>query len=255
MARSWDADSYHKVSGPMEAMGAKVVDRLPLQGDEVVLDAGCGTGRVTRLLASRLPEGRVIAVDLDPAMVERARTELADLANVEVRQTDLVALEVDEPVDAVLSTATFHWILDHERLFDRLFHALEPGGTLVAQCGGAGNIANVLDAAAEVGGRPEWREFLGGWERPTRYATAEQTEEVLRETGFVDIRCWLEPAPQRPEDPFTYLSTICCGAHLEQLPEERREDFVRDVIAAMPEPDVVEYVRLNIDARRPTPSA
>jgi len=135
----------------MEAMGLAVLRRLPLRGDETVLDAGCGSGRVTAHLVERLPRGRVIAVDLSPGVVEVARAQLGDGADVRI--ADLVTLELEQPVDAIVSTATFHWILDHGRLFRRLFELLAPGGRIVAQCGGHGNIARALAAAAEVAAR------------------------------------------------------------------------------------------------------
>ena len=136
--RDWNAESYQRISAPMEAMGREVLDRLELRGDERVLDAGCGTGRVTAALVERLPRGEVVAVDGSPAMVAEARERLGP--GVEVFAADLLELELDRPVDAILSTATFHWIADHDRLFERLFAALRPGGRIVAQCGGAGNV-------------------------------------------------------------------------------------------------------------------
>ena len=122
MPRDWDAATYQRLSAPLEAMGGDVLWRLRLDGDETVLDAGCGTGRVTAVLAERLPRGRVIAVDGSPAMVAEARKRLPD--TVEVLEQDLLELAVDEPVDAIVSTATFHWIGDHDRLFARLQKAL-----------------------------------------------------------------------------------------------------------------------------------
>ena len=91
--------------------------------------------RVTAALAERVPRGHVIAVDGSPAMVE-ARERLGP--GVEVFAADLLELELDEPVDAILSTATFHWIADHDRLFSERLFALRPGGRIVAQCGGGG---------------------------------------------------------------------------------------------------------------------
>src|SRR3954465_3767916 len=105
--RDWNADSYERISAPMEAMGREVLDRLELRGDERVLDAGCGTGRVTAALVERLPRGEVVAVDGSPAMAEGARERLGP--GVEVFVADLLELELGEPVDAILSTATFHW--------------------------------------------------------------------------------------------------------------------------------------------------
>src|ERR671917_1676742 len=113
--RDWDATTYERLSAPMTAMGTEVLDRLVLRGDETVLDAGCGTGNVTRVLYERLPRGRVIAVDAAPSMVAQARELLPD--DVDVRRADLLELDVEAPVDAILSTATFHWIPDHDRLF------------------------------------------------------------------------------------------------------------------------------------------
>ncbi len=139
--RNWDGSSYDRISGPMEAMGREVLARLQLAGDELVLDAGCGSGRVTEALLQRLPRGRVIAVDASASMVSSARQRLAAAdGRVDVRLLDLLELQLEQPVDAVLSTATFHWIADHDLLFRRLHGVVRTGGRLVAQCGGEGNI-------------------------------------------------------------------------------------------------------------------
>ena len=242
--RDWNAGSYERMSAPLEAMGRDVLDRLALRGDERVLDAGCGTGRVTAALVERLPRGEVIAVDGSPAMVEQARERLGDAADVRV--ADLLKLELDRPVDAILSTATFHWIADHERLFARLRDALVPGGRLVAQCGGEGNIAELAAAAARVGEREP---ALAGWPGPWNFASPVDTEARLRRLGWVDVWTWATTVRVEPDDPHEYLGTVALGAHLERLPPDRRDPFVDAVLAELDEP-VVDYVRLNILARR-----
>src|SRR5919198_1797853 len=158
MARDWDASTYERLSQPLAQMGTDVLARLELDGDETVLDAGCGTGKVTAALLERLPRGRVIAVDAAPSMVQEARDKLPE--TVDVRLADLSELEI-EPVDAILSTATFHWIADHDRLFSNLYNALKPGGRLVAQCGGKGNVAAIKNAGFTVASRPPFAEHLG----------------------------------------------------------------------------------------------
>ncbi|MFL5680306.1 MAG: class I SAM-dependent methyltransferase [Chloroflexota bacterium] len=153
MTRDWNAATYDRIANPQARWGAAVLDRLPLAGDERVLDAGCGTGRVTEALIERLPRGSVVALDASPAMIAEARRRLESYGDrIEYVTADLSRpLPIDGTVDAVLSTATFHWVLDHDALFAHLAAVMRPGGRLVAQCGGAGNIATLATVLRELG--------------------------------------------------------------------------------------------------------
>ena len=251
--RQWDGQRYDRVSGPMEALGRGVLARLDLRGDETVLDAGCGSGRITRALLERLPRGRVVAVDANASMVEAASQRLADVLDadggrLELRRADLLELELREPVDAILSTATFHWIADHELLFRRLRAALRPGGRLVAQCGGEGNIDVLRGRARAVQEREPFAARFSDFQPPWNYAAPAPTRERLLRAGFAQARCWLAPAPTQPEHAREFLATIVLGPHVQHLPEPLREPFMDDVLAELGEPVVVDYVRLNIDA-------
>jgi len=108
---------------------------------------------VTEALVERFD--RVLAIDASAAMVAQARERLGDRA--EVWQCDVLELEVPAPVDLVVSTATLHWVPDHDRMWRRLAAALKPGGRLEVQCGGRGNIDPVCGAiggaAPELAGR------------------------------------------------------------------------------------------------------
>jgi trans-aconitate 2-methyltransferase len=245
-ARDWDARSYDRISGPMEALGREVLDRLALRGDETVLDAGCGTGRVTEVLLERLPEGRVIGVDGSPEMIAAARERLGP--EVDLRVADLLELELGAPVDAVLSTATFHWIADHPRLFARLHAALRPGGALVAQCGGVGNVAAVHAAAEAAGAEEPFAAHLGGWRGPWNFSPPDVAAVRLEEAGFRDVHAWLQERPVVPDEPLEYLRTIVLGAHLERLPPELAEPFTAAVAERLGDPLTIDYVRLNLDA-------
>jgi trans-aconitate 2-methyltransferase len=245
--RSWSGAEYDRLSAPMEAMGREVLERLPLQGDETVIDAGCGSGRVTEALLARLPRGRVIGVDASASMIEAARTRLGERAELHV--ADLAALQLGLQADAILSTATFHWIADHDALFRRLRAHLRPGGLLVAQCGGQGNIAAVHAAAREVMAVAPFAPGFEGWQGPWNFAAPAETEARLRAAGFSQARAWLQEVPVTPEDPHAYLTEINLGAHLERLPEELRPRFVDAVVERLGGPPVtIGYVRLNIDA-------
>jgi len=244
--REWDGTSYDRVSQTMEQLGLDVLGRLDLAGDEVVLDAGCGSGRITQALLERLPRGHVIAVDQSASMIATARQRLGP--DVDLRVLDLLDLQLEEPVDAILSTATFHWIADHDLLFSRLHGALGAGGRLVAQCGGEGNIDILRGKANAVCAREPYAEHFSDWQPPWNYAAAVQTRERLLAAGFASATCRLAPAPREPEQPREFLATIVLGPHVQQLPEPLRDPFMDDVLAALGEPVVVDYVRLNIDA-------
>jgi len=248
-SHDWDADWYDRISDPQLAWGREVLERLPLRGDEAVLDAGCGTGRVTQLLVERLPRGRVIGVDASPSMVEKARATLGGVADV--RLADLADFELDAPVDAVFSNAVFHWVPDSAKLFGALYACLVPDGRLVAQCGGEGNVASVSAAISEAGSRAPFAEFRPDLERAWTFRSAEAAARSLEAAGFIDVRCWLEPKPVTPAEPHPYLATAVLPLHLERLPEELREPFVAAVVEQMPRPTTLDYVRLNIAARRP----
>ncbi len=248
-AREWDADVYHRVSDFQTAWGLEVLDRLPLEGDEAVLDAGCGTGRVTRDLAARLPRGRVVAVDASKDMVRKARENLP--GRCEVRRADLRELELETPVDAILSTAVFHWLPDHDRLFARLHAALRPGGRLSAQCGGEGNVASLGSVLGTVARQEPFARQLDGWEGPWNFSSAEAAAARLESAGFVDVDCWLEPKTVTPDDPRAFLATVSLGVHLDRLPAELHDGFLDAVLARLPVPVTLDYVRLNIDAVRP----
>jgi len=245
----WNAAAYDRLSTPHERWGKDVLERLELRGTETVLDAGCGSGRVTEALLGRLGQGRVVAVDASPAMLAVAQQRLARFGpRVRFLRTDLLALGPrqlggEAPLDAVFSTATFHWITDHQLLFANLASVLKAGGQLVAQCGGAGNIESVLRALRRLG-----LERKGVW----HYATVEQTERRLAAAGFTEIKVWTYPEPTpfgNLETLAEFLETVCLREHIGSLPAGERRTVARRVAQELEQP-LIDYVRLNIVARR-----
>lgn len=245
--REWDAAAYDALPLPHERWGAGVVERLRLTGDEHVLDAGCGTGRDTALLLARLPRGRVTAVDASASMLERLRERLAaDLDRVDVVRADLTQpIPVAGPADAVMSVAALHWVGDHSAAFANLAAGMRPEARLVAECGGHGNVASLIDAVQRATGDDS---TSIGW----TFATPDETERRLRDAGFADVHVELHDDPVRfePGAPLRdYLRTVVLGGHLDRRDPTEHDAFVAAVADAMAEP-VVDYVRLRIEARR-----
>lgn len=246
--RDWDASTYDRISAPQQAWAREQLERLHLRGDEIVLDAGCGSGRVTAMLVDMVPDGRVYAVDVAPSMVEHTQQALGD--RVRASCQDLTELTLPEQVDAIFSNATFHWIPDHPKLFRALAATLKPGGQLVAQCGGFGNIDSFRALADEVAASGEFAPYFSDWKGPWNYARADVTAERLSAAGFVDVETWLEPRPTTLDDPEPFVRTVCLVRHLDLLPEELHRSFARAVLARSGTPFVLDYVRLNMVARR-----
>ena len=258
----WDPDAYDRLSDPQYAWGRRVLDRLDLRGDETVLDAGCGSGRLTALLLERLPRGCVIAVDRSGAMLAKARANLARYGErVIYLRADLQVLDLERPVAAIFSTAAFHWILDHDRLFHALARALVPGGKLEAQCGGGPNLARLRARVARLIETAPYAVHFENWREPWLFAGPDETSQRLEEAGFVDVQTSLEPAPtsfDSSSDFRLFVENVVLWPHLERLPESLRERFLDALVdEAATDNDlfVLDYWRLNLTGRRSTPGS
>ena len=241
-----DARSYDALPLPHEHWGATTTAQLRLNGNETVLDLGCGTGRDAEHLLSLLPRGHVVAVDGSGQMLSELRQRLADnLDRVTIVQADLRhPLRLAQAVDAAVSVATLHWLPDHAAVFHNLAAVLRPGGQFIAECGGYGNIVTFRTALRQVCGTD------GGeiW----NFADVRGTTQHLQEAGFTDLDVRLVPDParlERGEQLEAFIATVMLGAQLRDMPDEDRRPFVHEVAQSLPEP-VIDYVRLQISAVR-----
>lgn len=255
----WNATSYHRVSGPQTTWGEKVLARLAVRGDELAIDAGCGSGRLTGALMERLPNGRLIAIDRSWNMLLTARTNLRPVygSRVKFAHVALPAMPFANAVDLVFSTATFHWIKDHPALFAGIFRALRPGGRLHAQCGGGPNLARAHQLARQVMHAGPFAPYFADWPGPWEFANAEITAARLHAAGFVDVDTSLEEAPTTlatEADYREFVTTVIYHPHLALLPSlELKQAFidrVTDLSAAEDPPFTLDYWRLNIAARK-----
>ena len=256
----WNAAVYHRVSNPQLDWGLPVLARLPLDGSETVVDVGCGTGRLTERLIERLPHGRVVAVDQSGTMLATAREYLLPRYKHQVSfvRSDAAALPFVHLADAIFSTATFHWVLDHDRLFRSLFAALRSGGRLVAQCGGVYNLALVHERCQRLMAAPPFTPHFAGWRHPWEFADAATTERRLATAGFVEVEADVHPSPVRFTETAEYrefVEHVICRPHLAHLPDAGlREAFMSRLTAEAARdtpPFELDYWRLNMRARKP----
>ena len=254
----WDGQTYHEVSTPQQQWGQRVLDGLTLSGSERVLDIGCGTGRITATLASRVPRGMVVGVDRSASMLETAASWLkAHAPAVRLARVDAAALPFNRAFDVAFSAATFHWVRDHAALFRSIVTALARGGRLEAQCGGGPNLALLLARADGLMSSRRFAPYFSDWHDPWYFADVESTARRLATAGFTDVGVGLEPAPVTFDTPHTFMEfirTVCIRHHLERLPSDERSAFAQELTiqaAGDAPPFTLDYWRLNIAARRP----
>jgi trans-aconitate 2-methyltransferase len=262
MSREWNSEAYHRLSRPQFEWGVKVLDRLPLRGDETVGDAGCGTGKVTGKLLERLPGGHVVAMDLSENMLRSARDHLAAKFDGRVFfiAADLHDVPLDGALDGIFSTAAFHWVPDHDRLFRSLLRALKPGGWLEAQCGGGPNLARLRERTVALMSRSDFAQFFEGWSPTWQYPDDLTTAKRMRSAGFAEVRTWLEEMPTPLPDADVYkefLATVTLHRHIARIPDPALRDRFLDELgrqaAADDPPFLLDYWRLNLSAQKPKP--
>ena len=257
----WNATSYHRVSGPQTEWGRRVLSRLTVNGNESVIDAGCGTGRLTGELLRKVPEGRAVALDRSSNMLRAAREHLVPEfgGRVSFVQIELPRLAFrDEAADLVFSTATFHWVRDHAHLFREIYRTLRRGGRLFAQCGGGPNLTAAHGLAEEVMQREAFRQYFSSWSSIWEFATPDVAATRLEAAGFVAIRTSLEAAPTTFADASTYrefVTTVIYNPHLARLPNSSlRTRFIDEITARAARqtpPFTLDYWRLNLEGHRP----
>lgn len=253
--REWDAGAYHRLSAPQQSWGRKVLSRLKLRGNEVMMDAGCGSGQLTRELLRDLPDGVVVGVDLSQNMLKKAQNHLRPDFGSRVRfvAADLQDLPFRQAFDGIFSTAAFHWAPDHARLFRSLLLSLRPGGWLQAQCGGGPNLARLRNRMQQVMISPQYAPFFVKFRSPWVFNDAETAAVLMQQAGFTNIETSVEPAMTILDDEKAYsefIRAVILRLHLEKITDSvLRDEFVDELArqAALDNPPFsLDYWRLNL---------
>lgn len=256
----WDAAKYHRISDPQLAWGRSVAARLKPAAGEHILDLGCGTGRLTQEIAAT-PGIFVVGLDRSCAMLQEAAAlgsgvETPAPSKVSFVRGDGAALPFAGAFDAVFSTATFHWIPNHDSLFRGIYGALRKGGRLVAQGGGAGNLERLYGRARRLMRSPQYARFFTSWSEPHHFENVADTEQRLKAAGFdcIEVSLAFAPVPfERPGAYTEFVAAVCLRHQLDCLPVQDRDGFMsritEEALADDP-PLTLDYWRLNISARK-----
>ena len=251
----WNAAAYDDLSDPQFEWGMAVLSKVELNGAERVLDAGCGSGRLTEELLARLPAGEVLALDSSPQMLEQARQRLQRFGpRVEFVRASLQEFELARKVDGIFSNAVFHWVPDHAAMFRCLRRALEPGGWLVAQFGGVGNLARTHRRTGEVAEQAPFHEHLRGVEYGPHFEDVESTRHRMEAAGFRVSEAALhtvEARFERRERYEAFLRTVVLRQPIAKLPTELQSEFLQEISRRTLREEgayILDYVRLTVRA-------
>jgi trans-aconitate 2-methyltransferase len=256
---SWDAQTYDKVSSNVQLQwGLKLLDKRKWVGNEIVMDAGAGSGNLTRILADKVPHGQVYAVDADSNMVQQAKLNLSTHRNVQVIQSSMDKVNLPTNVDVIFSNSALHWILDQEALFSHFWQLLKPnGGELLIEYGGHGNVERPLSVIFKIMQSDQFREAFVNWRQTWYFPKPDEIERLLQKARFRKIEVNLSKRttifPDRQSFAI-FMSTVIMKPFLGYLPDVKKKEQFLDVILNEFERFgwawSVDFMRLSISARK-----
>lgn len=258
-----DVENYHKISYIQESWGLELLKNKKWCGNEIVVDGGCGTGRITKALAQIMKTGKIYAVDLDKNMISAAREHLNGFSNVIFITSDLSTVRIPELVDVIFSNAVIHWILDHDMLFQHFWNLLKPSGELLIQCGGKGNLESSHMALENVRKNPAFRKYFQKWTEPWNFSSPQEISKILERIGFRNIETKLIKKTaifDGMEEYTLFMKTVVMKPYLSYLPKNDKstidlfiKQFIIEIEKINPDQNknyTVEYIRLNIKSKK-----
>jgi trans-aconitate 2-methyltransferase len=228
----WDPADYQKSSSAQYNWAMALIAGLKLDGDERILDIGCGDGRITAHLAGLVPNGSVLGIDLSPEMIRFAAGKYADNPNLFFQVSDASDLHFPEEFDLIVSFACLHWIKDHLPVLKAVQQSLVPGGRFLMQCGGRGNAARILDLTGDLAASPPWMVYFSGFSFPYHFYGPEEYRIWLAEAGLCSSRAELvsKDMVHQGQAGLEGIVRNTWLPYTERLPAHLRDEFVNEIV-------------------------
>jgi trans-aconitate 2-methyltransferase len=192
MTYEFNGRQYERASALQQAWGATILAELGLRGTERVLDLGCGDGTLIARLAELVPQGEVVGIDASEGMLALARQKAA--LNLHFLLHDINALDWSEEFDVIFSSATIHWIVDHERLLRNISRSLRPGGLARLSFAGEGNCAQLIAVVREAVSSTAFCKYFQGFRWPWFMPAVADYQALAERSGFGEVQVWGENA-------------------------------------------------------------
>jgi trans-aconitate 2-methyltransferase len=226
-------------------------------GNEIVMDAGAGSGNLTKILADKLPQGKIYAVDADPNMVHQAKSNLSGWRNVQVIHSRMDKVNLPTEVDVIFSNAALHWLLDQEGVFSHFWQLLKPNGELLIEYGGHGNVERPLSVIFKIMQSDQFKEHFVNWKQSWYFPKSDETERLLQKVRFRDIQVNLssQTIPFSDRQSFAiFVRTVIMKPFLGYLPDAKKKEQFLDAFLNEFERSgwgwSLDFMRLSISARK-----
>lgn len=192
MAHEFNGEEYKNASAHQKEWGNQIITELRLNGNERILDLGCGDGALTAQLAARVPQGSVLGIDASRSMIDTALQYQSP--NLTFLLKDINNLDYEEEFDLVFSNAALHWVLNHPALLFHVYNSLKKGGLLRFNFAAEGNCSTffkIVRSAMEI---PQYRRYFLNFQWPWYMPVVEEYENMVKMQPFCEVKVWGEKA-------------------------------------------------------------
>lgn len=230
----WNASDYHRQSTLQQMMADEALAQLTLQGDERILDIGCGDGKITAEIAGRTAGGSVLGVDPSRAMIAFASSHFGppEHANLSFEVADVRRLTYRSEFDVVVSFNALHWVPEQDQALRSIAAALKPAGRALLRFVAEGPRRSLEDVIEDTRKDTRWASHFPGFRQPFAHFTTEQYRALAEANGLRVLRIHAE---DRSYDFKTReaFAAFCRATFVEWtrcLPESDHPAFISDVL-------------------------
>jgi len=230
----WNAKDYKAHSSAQQKWARELISKLELKGNEKVLDIGCGDGKNTAEIASKLPNGSIVEVDISKEMIELAIESFPHKTykNMKFKLCDASKLNFEEEFDIIFSNATLHWIIDHLPVLQGIKKALREKGKVLLQMAGKGNAKDIINCVKIIIDLPKWRDFFIDFEFSYRFYGKDKYESLLNKVGLHKnyIKLIDKDMTHKGRDKLTGWFRTTWFPLTNRVPEDLRNIFIEEVM-------------------------
>lgn len=259
---TWNAEDYSKNSSAQQEWANELISKLNLEGNESILDIGCGDGKITFEIANRLHEGKIVGVDSSKEMIHLATKSFQSgrCSNLSFKHCDARNLPFNNEFDIVFSNAALHWVKDHRPIIQGISDSLKPNGRVLLQMGGKGNAQSILTILETMIAEKQWNDYFSDFEFPYGFHDPQSYQSWLMGSGLNLIRAELIPKDMTYDDPNGLAGWIRTTwlPYTDRVPAQRKTEFINQLVDKYIEANPldsngivhVDMVRLEVEAMK-----